>query len=722
MVTATLFSNLIKEGVTAIDLITKNIENSIDIDYIHKAVAAIKVINDVISKANTNAIKEYCKCSTYVKAGAITIAHRESQIIKKAIMNKGEKYLINDLRHYNKSVIDMTKIILAATKSIHNTDVIQHCTHLSEQLATVRPGNSQTINTTRSIVNRSTTNNRKQKPPQIKHPIKSFCLPPPILNDDMYSPMQAILFVNNNTCKDKKIIRDLPKVDGKYMVRKMTPYIIIKALIQKKYIPITISPMYNMIAAYKEDKSSVPIWWHNETTAGPKHHLSLSKLNELSQSMHKLTEGGRAMSKDDLKNELSVSIISEREKATGNKYTHDVVPETTLRRYVNEVITEIDFNIFGSVSNKTESRSVAEFSIRSTISFLLVLLTSHFIRAVPTKFHKPKKEMEKNETWQLVHKLNSKILGVTDSLSVLDQFIHVLPHLITSTDECSLFITTQIINNKLAWYFSTRPKVENSPTEDSNKRDLFTNTLSGDAHMRGVRISLNNTFTAGGRSAPIFACIYGLSMAEMPMDEIVVCEIEGLVPASNQNGSKEIGFIVFIRGSDPTNEPIIKDTGDVSIDPETYYSKDAKVAKIYREKVYYPLIKDIRENYYMMPEQTEEDDIPAAYTAVSWMDGCHGQLSLITKEKVLDHEKNLKIISCKHSAARTAMEQPADAGPMFKTMKGVIKKMPTESITISPIFFRITEALTQLESPSSIDDTKVVKLPTHKKKSNNRRY
>ena len=53
------------------------------------------------------------------------------------------------------------------------------------------------------------------------------------------------------------------------------------------------------------------------------------------------------MSKDDLKNELSVSIISEREKATGNKYTHDVVPETTLRRYVNEVITEIDFNMFG---------------------------------------------------------------------------------------------------------------------------------------------------------------------------------------------------------------------------------------------------------------------------------------------------------------------------------------------------------------------------------------
>ena len=116
--------------------------------------------------------------------------------------------------------------------------------------------------------------------------------------------------------------------------------------------------------------------------------------------MHKSTNGGRAMSKDDLKKELSVSImIKEREKTTGSKYTHDVVPDLMLCRYVNEVITELDFNMFDSVSNKTESRGVVEFSMCSTVSFLLlVILTTHFIRAIPAKFHKPKKEMEKNET------------------------------------------------------------------------------------------------------------------------------------------------------------------------------------------------------------------------------------------------------------------------------------------------------------------------------------
>ena len=321
--------------------------------------------------------------------------------------------------------------------------------------------------------------------------------------------------------------------------------------------------------------------------------------------------------------------------------------------------------------------------------------------------------------WKLVHSLKEKILGINDSLDIAKQFIHVLPHLITSTDECSIFITTQIINKKIAWHFSVRPNINNCPTEDSNKRDVFTNTLCGDAHLRGVRISVNNTFTAGGRSAPIFACVYGLTMAEMPHDEIVVCEIPGLVPASNQNGSTQIGYIVFVRGSSPTNEPIYDNESDSDEDmDQTYYSKDAKVAKMYRELVFYPLIDEIRTNYYMMPQPKEGEEIPDSYTAVSWMDGCHdGQLNMITKEKVLDVEKEKKIISCKQSAACTGVEQPADAGSMFKIMKAVMKQMPTESITVSPVFYRITQKLKELECPKSNDERRVVKLSTHKKKA-----
>ena len=339
----------------------------------------------------------------------------------------------------------------------------------------------------------------------------------------------------------------------------------------------------------------MPDWWYAHTASGPKHHLSPTTFDKLKSKFTETTDGGCSMSKDELKKTLSEKIIKDREKSTGDKYKHDLVPESTLRHYVNEVISLYDFNMFNSVSNKTESRSVTEFSIRSTVSFLLVVLTNHFVRGIPTLFHKPKKEMEKSKVWKSVNRLNKKNLGISESMNIAEQFIHVLPHLITSTDECSIFITTQIINKKIAWHFSLRPSKDNCPTEDSSKRDVFTNHLNGDAHLRGVRISVNNTFTVGGCSAPIFTCIYGLTMAKMPRDKIVICEIPGLVLASNQNGSTKIGFIVFVRGSDNTNEPLYDDTSnnDEDID-ETYYSKDVKVAKIYRERVFYPLIEEIR--------------------------------------------------------------------------------------------------------------------------------
>ena len=82
--------------------------------------------------------------------------------------------------------------------------------------------------------------------------------------------------------------------------------------------------------------------------------------------------------------------------------------------------------------------------------------------------------------------MNKKSLGIDETIGDTDQLIHILPHLVFSTDECGLFITTQIINNKEVWHFSTRPKIGKIPSVDSNKCDIFSTTLSGDAHMRGL--------------------------------------------------------------------------------------------------------------------------------------------------------------------------------------------------------------------------------------------
>jgi hypothetical protein len=257
----------------------------------------------------------------------------------------------------------------------------------------------------------------------------------------------------------------------------------------------------------------------------------------------------------------------------------------------------------------------------------------------------------------------------------------VLPHLITSTDEFSLFIMNQIINNKVSWYFTARPSCNLKPNVASDHRDCYTTDLHGNAHLRGLRITLNNTFTAGGQCAPIFACVFGLSLTEMPCDEIIIAKCKGLVAASNVNGSMEMGYIVFIRGNYSPKEPTVDsssstapETSSISDQPncrtddtnnnfcstnpsdkscepkydtksysnskeemtestnDTSLSKESRVAKIYWEMVYYPFIEKIRKNNYNM--ETDDGSIPDNLTAVSWMDGCHGQLKLITTEDV----------------------------------------------------------------------------------------
>ena len=129
----------------------------------------------------------------------------------------------------------------------------------------------------------------------------------------------------------------------------------------------------------------------------------------------------------------------------------------------------------------------------------------------------------------------------------MEKLIPVLPQLVTSTDKTTMFITSSIFKNKEVWCLYVKAIAERDIL-DSNKRDNYSTALSGDAHCRGLRIMLNNTFTAGGRVAPPFICVYRLSPDEMPSDEIVLVPIKGLVIGADQNGSMDEGYICFIRG------------------------------------------------------------------------------------------------------------------------------------------------------------------------------
>ena len=86
------------------------------------------------------------------------------------------------------------------------------------------------------------------------------------------------------------------------------------------------------------------------------------------------------------------------------------------------------------------------------------------------------------------------------------------------------------------------------------------------------------------------------------------------------------------------------------------------------------------------------------------MDGCASQLKLITSEENMKQESALKITVCKHSAARTAVEQAADTGAMFKEMKRIINNTENPHASNSSIYRILDQSISSLH-PSVVDST-----------------
>ena len=51
------------------------------------------------------------------------------------------------------------------------------------------------------------------------------------------------------------------------------------------------------------------------------------------------------------------------------------------------------FNIYESLVGKTETRMIAEYSMWSTINYLMTIAMSYFVEAIPTKHHSKKHEL-----------------------------------------------------------------------------------------------------------------------------------------------------------------------------------------------------------------------------------------------------------------------------------------------------------------------------------------
>lgn len=132
------------------------------------------------------------------------------------------------------------------------------------------------------------------------------------------------------------------------------------------------------------------------------------------------------------------------------------IPDTTLNGFVNRIKAQCVFNLFDNVANKTESRAIAEWSIRSTLAFTAVVAANHFIPLKePSLYHPKKKDLNKNALllWNLVEYSYNKMLGHS---VVVQKMYPVLPNLLTTTDEVTIFATAGDIYKKRQFLFSNK--------------------------------------------------------------------------------------------------------------------------------------------------------------------------------------------------------------------------------------------------------------------------
>ena len=430
------------------------------------------------------------------------------------------------------------------------------------------------------------------------------------------------------------------------------------------------------------------------------------------------TKGGECMGSGKIKERLKSYI----QQVYAKKKKLDKLPanicDHTLNSFVSTVKAQCIFNLYDNVSNKTESRRAAEWSLRSTLAYSTIVTCTHFISLTsPSKYHVKKTDLNEEacQLWNLAESCYNTMIG-KDGAKV--SLYPILPNLITTTDEVTIFATVGNVHTKESFYLVSRPEEIKNEACNSGARNCYTTKQVGDSHFRGVRIVINSTFTAGGLAAPIFVAVYGLTLEEMPTDEMITIEVPGLVSGAHQNlYGGGAGFITFVRGAlnipVDSNSETANTTNDESSNSPLYLSKESRVAHIYREKVYHPFIKKIRKDKYGF--DGNDDEIPESLRAVSWMDGCASQLRLITSENNMKVEHGLKITCNKHSASRTAVEQAADCGAMFKVVKRVNNDTELPHASNNSLYHQLQQTLLSMESQTELN-TKVLRLLSHKKK------
>ena len=341
-----------------------------------------------------------------------------------------------------------------------------------------------------------------------------------------------------------------------------------KIMISRKYIPVNVANLYKKLQLFQVGKLQITAEWHNYGS-----RVKLNDIHTLITDLAKkhLATNGHCISVSKVKEIIAENMLQQwlDRKLPENKFKAPC--ETTLSRYASKIMADPQINIHRSVKNKTQTRFAAERSIRSTISYAMTVLATHYFPGEPIKnlhvMEREKMSVGANLARDLVMEQNPG-----------KQIIHALPGVITTTDAFTCFATTGVVNKEKELYITVSPKASlNGADASSSSRSNCTTDKHGDRHKRGLRIEVHVTFNLLTQVAGLLVCIYGLSDTELSgSDDIVSHSIRGLVCGSHQSPNCVAeGLLVLVRGKGDDGGASTDDTESAESDNGDQNCSDA---------------------------------------------------------------------------------------------------------------------------------------------------
>ena len=200
-------------------------------------------------------------------------------------------------------------------------------------------------------------------------------------NNRHYTPYHVGMFLSRHA---------LTIIDG---VR-ISKWALMLHLMEHKLVPVKKTSLYKLDCYFTFGLILDNVSWTQLSENGRKAILQPKDLMWLILDIKRETSGGKAMGFSEIKEKLEKYIYAVYSKKNKLYELPSSISNHTLNNFVNTFKAQCVFNVLETVGNKTESRMIAEWSLRSTLAYTVVVASNHFIPNIqPTIYHPRKKDL-----------------------------------------------------------------------------------------------------------------------------------------------------------------------------------------------------------------------------------------------------------------------------------------------------------------------------------------